>query len=188
MLTYPIELLQNANNSGLTVPSAGEIRIGEESNGISEITLGTATSGESTPKVGDILLIASSDAHASGNNGSRIGLHTVTSLTSPTVFNVTPGQLYEQDGAPNGNDNVSMGIIARVQNPQSRCSRLSKDIFVYSFSLNPEDHQPSGTCNFSRIESAKILLSSAGTISNIYAVNYNVLRIMSGMGGLAYAI
>jgi hypothetical protein len=83
---------------------------------------------------------------------------------------------------------VTFTIIARTQNPQSRCSQLSRDIFVFSFALNPEDHQPSGTCNFSRIESSKLLLSSPGIISNIYAVNYNVLRIMSGMGGLAYAI
>ena len=91
-------------------------------------------------------------------------------------------------GDQGGDNQVSISIIARLQNPKSRCSQLSRDIFVYSFALNPEDHQPSGTCNFSRIESSKILLDSAGTISNIYAVNYNVLRIMSGMGGLAYAI
>ncbi len=91
-------------------------------------------------------------------------------------------------GSDGGDDQVSISIIARLQNPKSRCSQLDKDIFVYSFALNPEEHQPSGTCNFSRIESAKFLLDSAGTISNIYALNYNVLRIMSGMGGLAYAI
>ncbi len=182
MLTYPIELLQNVDISD-TSPNPGEVWIEGESSDISVITLGSATSGESTPKVGDILLIAVSNEAANGTTGSKTGVHTVTGLTSTTVFNVTPGlpQTINED-------NVSMSIIARVQNPQSRCSRLSKDIFVYSFSLNPEDHQPSGTCNFSRIESAKILLSSAGTISNIYAVNYNVLRIMSGMGGLAYAI
>ena len=85
-------------------------------------------------------------------------------------------------------DIVNITIIGRLQNPRSRCSQLERDIYVYSFSLNPEDHQPSGTCNFSKIESAKLLLDSAGTISNIYAVNYNVLRIMSGMGNLAYAL
>ena len=83
-------------------------------------------------------------------------------------------------------DNISFEIIGRVQDPQSRCSQLKKDIYVYSFSLEPEEHQPSGTCNFSRIDSAKLILSSTSKISNIYAVNYNVLRIMSGMGGLAY--
>jgi hypothetical protein len=65
-------------------------------------------------------------------------------------------------------------------------------IAVYSFALKPEEHQPSGTCNFSRIDNAR-LLATAGTQSpcpatgKIFAVNYNVLRIMSGMGGLAYS-
>jgi hypothetical protein len=63
---------------------------------------------------------------------------------------------------------------------------LSNAIGVYSFALKPEDHQPSGTCNFSRIDNA-ILVSKADETLNIYAVNYNVLRIMSGMGGLAYS-
>tara|TARA_Y100000389_G_C17431766_1_gene503069 strand:- start:379 stop:1881 length:1503 start_codon:yes stop_codon:yes gene_type:complete len=59
-------------------------------------------------------------------------------------------------------------------------------IAVYSFALKPEEHQPSGTCNFSRIDNAQ-LISDSPTVLNIYAVNYNVLRIMSGMGGLAYS-
>jgi len=85
----------------------------------------------------------------------------------------------------------------------------SPGINVYSFALKPEDHQPSGTCNFSRIDNAKLLLTfNAGVDMNtedgnnagleisfegnnrnirVYAVNYNVLRIMSGMGGLAYS-
>jgi hypothetical protein len=67
---------------------------------------------------------------------------------------------------------------------------------VYSFALKPEEHQPSGTCNFSRIDSAILQFNTApdgtpGTTSidaiRVYAVNYNVLRIMSGMGGLAYS-
>ena len=48
-------------------------------------------------------------------------------------------------------DEVTFTIIARTQNPQSRYPQLSRDIFVFSFALNPEDHQPSGTCNFSRV-------------------------------------
>ena len=62
---------------------------------------------------------------------------------------------------------------------------------VYSFGLKPEEHQPSGTCNFSRIDNAVLNLSFSTSISaallKVYAVNYNVLRIMSGMGGLAYS-
>ena len=64
-------------------------------------------------------------------------------------------------------------------------------VHVYSFALKPEDHQPSGTCNFSRIDNAVLNLNYAGAANahtlRVYAVNYNVLRIMSGMGGLAYS-
>jgi len=67
-------------------------------------------------------------------------------------------------------------------------------ICVYSFALKPEEHQPSGTCNFSRIDNAQLIQSAGNAaldlsvpVQNVYAVNYNVLRIMSGMGGLAYS-
>jgi hypothetical protein len=85
----------------------------------------------------------------------------------------------------------------------------SPGINVYSFALKPEDHQPSGTCNFSRIDNAKLVLEVAlyqtssgwpvgpgsstqhlahlGCKIRVYAVNYNVLRVMSGMAGLAYS-
>lgn len=66
-------------------------------------------------------------------------------------------------------------------------SQMTNLINVYSFSLRPEEHQPSGTCNFSRIDSAVLKFDTPQTVFNIYAVNYNVLRIMSGMGGLAYS-
>jgi hypothetical protein len=66
----------------------------------------------------------------------------------------------------------------------------SKHIYCYSFALKPEEHQPSGTCNFSRIDNAKMIFTMA-TVDDltltVWAVNYNVLRIMSGMGGLAYS-
>ena len=71
---------------------------------------------------------------------------------------------------------------------QARTSKLLKKINVYSFALKPEEHQPSGTCNFSRIDNAQLVThSNLAVEDNIYAVNYNVLRIMSGMGGLAYS-
>ena len=68
-------------------------------------------------------------------------------------------------------------------------------INVYSFALRPEEHQPSGSCNFSRIDNAVLqLVLSAPTVSGtatakvrVYAVNYNVLRVMSGMAGVAYS-
>ena len=63
-------------------------------------------------------------------------------------------------------------------------------IYVYSFSLNPEQHQPSGSVNMSRIDNATLLLtlnSSSAMQLRTYATNYNVLRVMAGMGGLAYS-
>jgi hypothetical protein len=61
-------------------------------------------------------------------------------------------------------------------------------ICVYSFALEPEEHQPSGTCNFSRIDTAQLVSSeTVNANTTLFAVNYNVLRIMSGMGGLAYS-
>lgn len=82
-----------------------------------------------------------------------------------------------------------------VQPYQHHTRNPSTGINVYSFSLRPEEHQPSGTCNFSRIDNAtlQLVLSNAtvqGTNTakvRVYATNYNVLRIMSGMGGLAYS-
>ena len=68
------------------------------------------------------------------------------------------------------------------------CVMNTDSIAVYSFALKPEEHQPSGTCNFSRIDNAELrCTTTTGGAIDIYAVNYNVLRIMSGMGGLAYS-
>ena len=120
----------------------------------------------------------------------------------------------------NGHDRFSVrpsSYFRKVQNYEhhSRVPRVGLDIngtktdttqtsfcqfiYSYSFALSPEEHQPSGTCNFSRIDNAVLQLNygnDSGTgvaftnlamNLNIYAVNYNVLRIMSGMGGLAYS-
>jgi hypothetical protein len=65
--------------------------------------------------------------------------------------------------------------------------KFSDSIGVYSFALKPEEHQPSGTCNFSRIDNAQLVGTANAGATKCYAVNYNVLRIMSGMGGLAYS-
>jgi hypothetical protein len=82
-----------------------------------------------------------------------------------------------------------------VQPYQHHTRNPDTGINVYSFALRPEEHQPSGSCNFSRIDNAtlQLVLSNAtveGTKTakvRVYAVNYNVLRVMSGMGGLAYS-
>jgi hypothetical protein len=96
-----------------------------------------------------------------------------------------------------------------VQPYQHHTASPSVGINMYSFALKPEDLQPSGSCNFSRIDNAVLNLTltpstfkttvgefesteqtplnQSSAAVRIYAVNYNVLRIMSGMGGLAYS-
>ena len=64
-------------------------------------------------------------------------------------------------------------------------------IYTYSFALKPEEHQPTGTCNFSRIDNAQVSVTTKALNHNesqhMFAVNYNVLRVQSGMGGLAFS-
>ena len=82
-----------------------------------------------------------------------------------------------------------------VQPYQHHTRAPDTGINVYSFALRPEEHQPSGTCNMSRIDNAtlQLVLSNATVESTntakvrVYATNYNILRIMSGMGGMAYS-
>lgn len=105
-----------------------------------------------------------------------------------------------KDSADEGTQNnvfLNMELIDRNYNiPQPRCTsgamgietnQLIDEINVYSFALKPEEYQPSGTCNFSRADSVQIVSSSPLTIGTIYVRNYNILRIASGMGGLAFA-
>ena len=66
-------------------------------------------------------------------------------------------------------------------------------VYVYSFALQPEEHQPTGTCNFSRIDNAQVAVNlksgaqNSNPLQKMFAVNYNILRIQSGMGGLAFS-
>jgi hypothetical protein len=96
----------------------------------------------------------------------------------------------------NGNDRFAtrqgeyFSLVQPYQHHENTPDMYHKGINVYSFALKPEEHQPSGTLNMSRIDTAVLSLSSrmadTGTI-HVFAVNYNVLRILSGMGGLAYS-
>ena len=82
-----------------------------------------------------------------------------------------------------------------VQPYQHHTNIPAVGINVYSFALQPEQHQPSGTCNLSRIDNTTLLLTvsnnAVGSVTSssvyVFATNYNVLRVMSGMGGLAYS-
>jgi len=103
----------------------------------------------------------------------------------------------------NGQDRVPLleGSYFGYVQPYQHHTGVGGDIACYSFAIRPEEHQPSGTCNFSRIDTATLLVNvtnlgaGAGDLADIdmtadcrvYAINYNVLRVMSGMAGLAYS-
>lgn len=82
-----------------------------------------------------------------------------------------------------------------VQTLQHHTNCPATGINTYSFGFKPEEHQPSGTCNFSRLDTATLNLnltsattSDTSAQAKIFATNYNILRIASGMGGLAYSV
>ena len=77
----------------------------------------------------------------------------------------------------------------RQWGPVTKCSK-SNPVGMYSFCLKPGEHQPSGSCNFSRIDNARLNYTGVDSDDGslyLFALNYNVLRIMSGMGGLTYS-
>ena len=137
-------------------------------------------------------------------------LNDVSTINNRTgLWSLNGGKLLDDGKNPivtaklvlNGNDRFTerkgkyFNIVQPLQH-HSNCP--APGINVYSFAITPEDHQPSGTCNFSRIDNAHLNVTvTNNTISSIYnsgnakiriyAVNYNILRIMSGMAGLAYS-
>ena len=94
----------------------------------------------------------------------------------------------------NGNDRFAerrgnyFNLVQPYQHHENTPNIFNNGINSYSFAIKPEEHQPSGTLNMSRIDTAVLNVASSvsGTIY-IFTVNYNVLRILSGMGGLAYS-
>jgi hypothetical protein len=147
-------------------------------------------------------------------NSSNTGTGVVSSglQNRYIIDNITPydisstANIYTKDVNPfdtcllqlNGQDRFSVrkGNYFNLVQPYQHHTNipLNRGINVYSFALKPEEHQPSGTLNMSRIDTATLAVNprtiSDGAVSGsiyIYAVNYNVLRILSGMGGLAYS-
>ena len=128
------------------------------------------------------------------SNRSVMGPDSNVFLTN-TVYGITPQGTNMVDTAIlqlNGNDRFSIrdGDYFSLVQPYQHHTNVPTNagINMYSFGLKPEEHQPSGTLNMSRIDTATLAIKSkkAGKC-NVFATNYNVLRILSGMGGLAYS-
>ena len=143
---------------------------------------------------------------------TQVGVDVTTDMkagavsTSPhaigdTVFTYVGGSdSYRYSLQINGQDRVPAleGSYYRYVQPyQHHTGTNSSGVMCYSFAIRPEEHQPSGTCNFSRIDTATLVVNMDKPIDRadngdtldcrVYAINYNVLRIMSGMAGLAYS-
>ena len=140
----------------------------------------------------------------SGQTPVRQGDGFFNTTSSKSTFNITLKLNGHERFSPQGISYFSKRQI--YDHHTGSGSIFDQDaICVYSFALKPEEHQPSGTCNFSRIDNAQLVFSRKPTVTGppdahddtppdcsvefirVYAINYNVLRIMSGMGGLAYS-
>lgn len=126
------------------------------------------------------------------------GQDRVPSLPGTYYAAVQPYQHHSGRGFFDGEEMVVNGFSQHKPAPVSDTRQMAGGVYMYSFAIKPEEHQPSGTCNFSRIDTATLVFSVDGRkpISNVdvqnaeirvYAINYNILRVMSGMGGLAYS-
>jgi len=172
---------------------------------------------------GNVLTIGSGITKAGTSVIVENSMVTGSFTSGSTVYAIPPGTYIVDSGTGNGGAGtyelsqpvgpanstaISMATGGAVPNILSifppnvgqQSFGTNNPINVYSFALKPEEHQPTGTCNFSRIDTATLVFDSItaggqGTFPNkaypyafrVYAVNYNILRIMSGMGGLAYS-
>ena len=170
---------------------------------ISAVTFanGLVTSVTHTLTVADISLPVSSSANANDVTGlvSVVQLNNYGLALDGTGNMVTEGNL-----VLNGHDRFDKreGAWFNYLQPGAHTHTPADGVNVFCFGLHPEQHQPTGTMNASRIDSLRLVYKvadtlassrggqfdfSTGTVVYIFVTNYNVLRIMSGMGGLAYS-
>uniref|UniRef100_A0A6C0ENP3 Major capsid protein n=1 Tax=viral metagenome TaxID=1070528 RepID=A0A6C0ENP3_9ZZZZ len=142
-----------------------------------------------------------------GKSQCRYSYYDNNDVLVPSPHNLA-GSMYDYDNVIDKcliqlNGQERMGVqngkyFSTVQPYQHHTGLAKSGVYMYSFAIKPEEHQPSGTCNFSRIDTATLVFNIKGnahlkpdndeTIDiRVYAINYNILRVMSGMGGLAYS-
>jgi len=190
LLATPMTVTQDINMVASDAPNAdGEFQVLDSAT--SNLKLFTTTAADVDIKVGDIVSMVY--PCAANEYVSAVGRISVIN-TAPADGAVAIYTLHITNGVQTTNaptastaGDGALHIIARTQNSLCRTSNMTRTVNMFSFALEPEEHQPSGTCNFSRIDTATLDFSASATVQNIYALNYNVLRIMSGMGGLAYS-
>jgi hypothetical protein len=128
------------------------------------------------------------EAHEWFNYGSRLLLEygiPNQDLISDALIQFDGFDRFERQKAP----------YFRLVQPYQRHTAIPNDfIYVYSFSLAPEASQPQGTCNASRIDNIVLQLTMNPIVQSypagvtVYATNYNVLRIVAGLGGVLFTV
>lgn len=222
------------NISFTSTPSAGyTVELftpgsGLNTGGTSLITISGTSLGGATPANDLTFRVSNSDGSGITNVVGTPASASATYLTNCRLrpFDYSSSPVYEQWLQINGQDRMDRrygDYFNKVQRYQHHSGgyfsggALGFDgagsrgagggVFSYSFALKPEEHQPSGTCNFSRIDTATIVMNMADQVQaqtpntpgfndspdfntwdvRVYAINYNILRVMSGMAGLAYS-
>jgi hypothetical protein len=180
---------------------------GSPNAGVVAFTLNAATSVTHTytltaggPIVPGMLLTGTA---AAGIVITAVTISTATTGTITTASFTSAAPLTYTAANPTGTGNNGVADLEAITSTGTAGAPIyqaANPVNVYSFALQPEEHQPSGTCNFSRIDTTTLVFDSvtsggAGTFPSkafpynfrLYAVNYNIFRVMSGMGGLAYS-
>jgi hypothetical protein len=182
------------NTSGLFQMAGAEDVTGNNSQGISNAW----ATGTLTAPVGELPFTAGANQ---GMNGGSTVSDAGTFVLAETALDMHcwgENPCVTAKLQLNGQDRFSEreGSYFDVVQPFQHHTRApDTGINLYSFALRPEEHQPSGSCNFSRIDNAVLqLVLSSGTVAGtatakvrVYALSYNVLRVMSGMAGVAYS-
>ena len=201
---YLIEQLQISDNIVQTASPTIDLNFNHPVKELIWCTRSTGTNGRNTNNTG-----ASGDPGSSVVSLDEMGGNWLLKLNGHDRFKERTSKYFTRNQIWQHHTGYGAGLtISSTNSSTTAASALcGRDpIAVYSFALKPEEHQPSGTCNFSRIDNAQLVGTSitvadadgttltppasgaTQTMSlTIFAVNYNVLRIMSGMGGLAYS-
>jgi hypothetical protein len=204
------DALDSTPFSGTPASPYGEGLVGSDNgNSMTQLLNNSGTATSAGPGVGLNFSGIDTNYAINSNSNASTTVHNVANVALATAYSVglaSAAYLLDRGNNPvasakiqlNGHDRFSERdgrYFNLVQPYQHHTNCPATGINVYSFGLKPEEHQPSGTCNMSRIDNATLQLtltarSVAGARScqvRVYATNYNVLRIMSGMGGLAYS-
>jgi len=148
-----------------------------------------------------------SNGKESSNSGNNYFNYQMTAGTNTFITSSTSGSCINGSNYVEHFDNMKIKInghdrfsprnavyFRTIQPIQANHKIPSKHIYCYTFSLTPYDYQPSGTCNFSRLDSVELEFNNMGTPFekndrniNVFAINYNLLQIASGLGGLVFS-